>query len=141
MHLFDQAVSAYTNAARLGDEDIYAALGAAALAADRLDILQDTVVPRLFDLKEDAARFSLKKRLEMRMILAGYSLRADKQDIFIKALDGVDFQDVLNRDDLKQLVTAGCERFKGEDIDKIRQKLGIASENDSKTNAVSSPSP
>ena len=90
MHLYDQAVSAYTNAARLGDDEIYAVLGAAALAADRLDILQDIVVPRLLDLKEDA-RFSLKKRLEMRVILAGYSLRADKQDIFIKALDDVKF--------------------------------------------------
>jgi tetratricopeptide (TPR) repeat protein len=141
MQLYDQAVSAYTNAARLGDEDIYATLGAAAWAADRLDILQNTVVPRLLVSKEDVARFSAKKRLEMRMILAGYALRVDNQDIFIKAFDGADFQEVLNRDDLKQLVTAGCERFKGEDIDKIRQKFGITKENNSKTNAVSRPSP
>ena len=132
MQLYDQAVSAYTNAVRLGDEEDYAALGAAAWAADRLDVLQDTVVPRLLVSKDDTARFSKEKRLEMRMILAGYSLRVDKQDIFTEALDGVDFQDVLHRDDLKQLVIVGCERFKGKDIDNIRRKLEAASKSEAK---------
>jgi len=132
MHLYDQSVSAYTNAARLGDEEIYAVLGAAALAGDRLDILQDTVVPHLLVSKDDTARFSKKKRLEMRMILAGYSLRADKQDVFIKALDGIDYQDVLKSETVKQLVIEGCERFKGNDVDKIRQQLDAASNSETK---------
>ena len=132
MHLYDQSISAYTNAARLGDEEIYTELGGAAWAADRVDILRDIVVPHLLISKDDVTRFSKQKRLEMRMILAGYSLRTDRQDIFIKALDGVDYQDVLNNESVKQLVKVGCERFKGKDIDKIRQQLDAASNSETK---------
>ncbi len=138
MHLYDQAVSAYTNAARLGDEENYPAFGLAAWAADRLDILRDMVVPHLFVLREDKTRFPKDKRLDMTIILVGYSLRADKQDVFVKALKDVDAKDILSRKDLKQMVTIGCTRFKGADIDKIRQELKAAeaSNSNSATNSL-----
>jgi hypothetical protein len=74
--------------------------------------------------------------LDIVTVLTLYSLKADKQDVFVKALNGVSAKQILSRDDLPQLVKAGCDRFKGKDIDKIRQEMESAANS---TNSISSP--
>jgi hypothetical protein len=137
MSSYNEAIVAMTNAMRLGDKENYDGLGIAALAAHRTDILRDIVVPHLLVLKDDEKRFSKKERLEMRQVLVAYSLDTDKKNVFVKALEGVDVNDILLQADLKNFVTLGCERFKGKDIDKIREELKAAEASDSITNAPS----
>jgi hypothetical protein len=139
MHNFNAAIGAFTNATRLGDDGSYAPLAFAALETDRLDIVQK-IIPKLLDLKSTKATQEISS-LDATTALVYYSLKANQQDIFVKALQGVDVKQILSRDDLKQCVEIGCDQFKGKDIDKIRQNLEAASRNDSKTNAVSNPSP
>lgn len=141
MQSYGEAVSAYTNAIRLGDEEDYVGLGGAAWAADRLDILRDMVVPRLLIFKDDSKRFSERQRLDMRKILIVYSLRSDKRDIFIKALDGVKVEDILSRSDLKNVVASGCERFKAKETEKICRSLAAAAESSLSSSNTNSPSP
>jgi hypothetical protein len=115
------AIGALTNSARLGDDGSYAALGLAALNAERLDVFRD-IISHLLILKRSKSTSEVNP-LDIVMLLVGYSLRVNQQDLFIKALDGVDAKQILSRDDLKQLVTTGCERFKGKDVDRIRQEI------------------
>jgi hypothetical protein len=121
---YEQALVAVTNSLRLGDEGSYVPVAMVALNLNRLDIVRE-IVPHLLELKHSKLTKEIKP-LDVIVALVLYSLKADQPDIFIKALDGVEVKDVLSRDDLKSLVTGGCEKFKGKDIDKIRQKLGIA---------------
>jgi hypothetical protein len=136
---FNAAIGAYTNAVRLGDDGSYATLGLAALRMERLDIFR-TIIPRLFILKQ-SKRTGEVNPLDMVMLLAGYSLRVNQQDLFIKALDGVDAKRILSRDDLKQLVETGCERFKGKEIDKIRAEMEAVLGNNSSSSNTNSSSP
>jgi tetratricopeptide (TPR) repeat protein len=133
---YNAAIGSLTNSARLGDNDSYAALGLAALRTERLDVFQE-IIPHLFALKRSKPTNRINP-LDTIMLLVGYSLKVNQQDLFIKALDGVSANQILSRDDLKQLVETGCERFKGKDIDKIRQELESAA---SPTNSISSPPP
>lgn len=132
------AVSAYTNAVRLGDDGSYVPLTAAAMKSGQLEIVH-SLLPRLFALKQ--ARSSKIQPLEVVGVLLIYSLRTDQQGIFVKALAGVTGQQILSRDDLHQLVMAGCKRFKGEAIDKIRQEVEEAAAGASSSAATNTPSP
>ena len=73
-------------------------------------------------------------------VLLGYSMAADRKDVFIKTLQGEDFKNILRNDQIKTDVTSGCGMFEGEDIDKIRQESEAPTSNDSKTNTVKNPS-
>lgn len=140
MDSYNDAIAAMTNAIRLGDEKNYAGLGAAALKMQRMDILRDTVVPHLLLLKDDVQKYSKQKRLEMREVLVGYAINADKRDVFLKTLEGVDINDILSLPDLNNLVTLACEQFSGKEIDKIRQELKAAEASNSNS-ATNSPTP
>ena len=133
MGSYNEAISALTNAARLGDEANYVGLGMAALAANRLDVLDSIVVPHLLILKNDGARFSKKERLEMRGVLVAYALQANKEEIFVKAIEDVDVNDIVSQEQLKAKVVRGCEQFKSKDLDKICQQIKAASQSESKT--------
>jgi hypothetical protein len=63
-------------------------------------------------------------------------VKADQQDIFVKALAGLSAKQILSRDDLPVLVRSGCAGFRGKEIDKIRQELESATNS---TNSISSP--
>lgn len=132
---FDAAVSAYTNAVRLGDNDgSCIPLAFTAMKIDRLDIVKN-ILSRLFDLK-NSKTLSHRKSLEAVGALVLYSLRTNQKDIFAKALSGLSNNDFMSRNDLKFLVDKGCEQFQGADIDRIRQEMASAT---SSTNSVSSP--
>ncbi|MBI3848713.1 MAG: hypothetical protein HY298_00270 [Verrucomicrobia bacterium] len=121
MENFDQAVRAFTNAVRLGCESCYAPLAFYAMHVDRLDIVQD-LVPHLLVLKRSKDTREIRP-LDIVTALALYSLKANQQDIFVKALDGVGVKDILSRDDLKRLVTDGCKKFKAKEVEKLCQEL------------------
>jgi tetratricopeptide (TPR) repeat protein len=128
---WNAALTAYTNAVLLGDEDSSASLGSAALQADRLGILHE-FLPQLFRLKNSQS----KKAIQASTMLVIYSLRTEQKDIFVKALDGINPKDILAHEDVTFLVRQGCKEFKGKDIDKIRQEMESAI---SSTNSVSNP--
>jgi hypothetical protein len=128
---YSAAVAALTNSARLGDEYSYDLLAFAALKIDRLDIVSNLVQHLLVLKKREPPPEAVP--LDIVIVLVIYSLKANQQDIFVKALDGVSAKQILSRDDLPQGVKAGCERFKGKDIDKIRQEMESAA---SSTNSV-----
>ena len=127
-----EAIAAYTNAIRLGDEKNCLGLGIAALAVDRIDILEKIVVPRLLVQMNETDEFPEKKRNQMRGCIIGYAFKSDKKGIFIRVVTGVDFSKIYQWPELENLITLGCKKFKGPDIDKIRQELESA-------NSVSSP--
>ncbi len=131
---YDAAVRALTNSARLGDDGSYAPLALAALKTDRLDIVQG-LVPHMLVLKWAKPTHEVVP-LDIVMALTLYSLKADRQDIFVEALDGIHGNQIVSRNDLHQLVIANCKQFKGADIDKIRHEVESAP---SSTNNVSSP--
>jgi len=135
---YSAAVAALTNSARLGDDGSYAPLAFAALKSDQLDVVHN-ILPQLFALKH--SKSSGVVRLDIVGVLVIYSLKTDGQDIFVKALDGVSGKQIVSRDDLHQLVMTGCNRFKGEDINKIRQEVEAAAANDSSSAATNAPSP
>jgi hypothetical protein len=134
---YSAAVGALTNSAQLGDDGSYAPLAFAALKSDQLDVVHN-ILPQLFALKH--SKSSRVVRLDIVGVLVVYSLKTDQQDIFVKALDGVSEKQIVSRDDLHQLVMTGCNRFKGEDIDKIRQQVEAAA-TDSNSTVTNAPSP
>jgi hypothetical protein len=69
--------------------------------------------------------------------LAIAAMKTDQNDLFVKAVEGVNPHDILAHDDLTDMVSQGCKQFKGEDIDKIRQEMKSAT---GSTNSVSGPS-
>ena len=118
---YEQALAAATNSLRLGDEGSYVPVAMLALHLDRLDLVRG-IVPHLLELKNSKPPQKIKP-LDAVAALVLYSLKADQRDIFIEALDGISAKDILSRDDLKQLVTGGCDKFEGKEIDKIRQEV------------------
>jgi tetratricopeptide (TPR) repeat protein len=127
---YDEAISAYTNAVRLGDEEHYPALGLAALAVKREDILRTIVVPRLLVLK-DAERIPRDERNDMVKVLLGYSLQADRKEIFLKALQGLDIKEIRSNEEIKMLVGEGCDEFESKAVEKICQELEKAKQKNS----------
>jgi hypothetical protein len=128
---FEQALAASTNSLRLGDEGSYAPVAIIALKLDRLELVK-ALIPHLLELKRSKPTREIKP-LDVVAALLLYSLKANQADIFVKALDGVDVKDIVSRDDLKELVAAGCEKFKGMQIEKIRKTLEAASTNEFNT--------
>jgi tetratricopeptide (TPR) repeat protein len=130
----DKAIEAYTNAVRLGDKLSYISLAGAAIQGNQWDVVQN-IVHQLLSLKQ-SKNLSEDGELDLTVILLTYSIKMEQEDIFIKALNGVNAKQVSSRDDLKQVVTMGIQIFKGAAIDKIRQEMESAT---SSTNSVGSP--
>jgi hypothetical protein len=125
-HSLEECVAAYTNAVRLGDEDDYQWLGAAALLIGRVDILRDLVVPRLLVLKDSAKGTS---RLDMVQVLLGYSLLDKRQDIFVRSFKGISDADIMTRgDDFKRAFRAGCGQFHPKELESLCREVREAEE-------------
>lgn len=103
------AVRAYTNAVMLGDEDSYAPLAVAAVASDRLDIVRD-IVPHLLILKQ-APRTPQNFRMQITGALVMYSINANQEDVFVKALEGISAEEILSREDITKAVILGWREF------------------------------
>lgn len=139
MGLNDDGLNALINAARLGDDGNYAALGLAALKAGRLDVFETIALPHLFIAMNDTQRFPENERIQMKGIVIAYSLKTAKKDIFLKTIATIDFNTIYKWKDLNDLIVSGCERFEGSDIEVIRRKLGSALSNDSASGNTNSP--
>jgi hypothetical protein len=142
-HMFigsnNAAVRELTAAAKLGDDYSYAPLAFTALQIDRLDIVSN-LVQRLLVLKKQEPPPEAGQ-LDIVTVLVIYSLKADQKEVFIKALEGVSAKQILSRDDLPQGVKAGCERFNGKAIDKIRAEMETAAGNNTNSSNTNSSSP
>jgi hypothetical protein len=134
MNYTNEAIRAYGNAARLGNKISYEQLAGFAIKSDRLNIVGD-IVPQLLALKK-AKQTPEEDKLSIISILIAYSIKTDKREIFVEALEETDMRKILLDDSLKQDVTLGCRIFAGKDIEKIRQEMESAT---SLTNSVSSP--
>ncbi len=127
----DEAVKAFTNAVQLGYKKSYTALAGAALQSGQWDVVQ-SIIPQLMALQE-SKDLSQDDKLDLVVILLGYSIKTEDKEIFVNELNGVDAKQILSRDDLKQLVTFGCQSFHGKDIDKIRQEMDAAGKSEAKS--------
>jgi hypothetical protein len=121
---YEEAIAALTNAVRLGDEENYVGLGLAALGTNRLDILQSIVVPHLLERKDSG---EINKRLDMIGILVTYSLIEGREDVFVKALEGLRVEDVstvVERDDiLKHSIVAGWKQFHPKKVEPLCREV------------------
>ncbi len=119
---FDEAVAAGTNAIRLGSQRNLALLGGAALAIDRMDVLESMIVPRLLVLK-DVAGTPDEEKGPMINTLVVYSLNANKKEVFVKAIEGVDAALILSDHRLKRNVELGCEYFETKESEKLYNQI------------------
>jgi hypothetical protein len=94
MSFYEQAILAYTNAIRFGDQEDYLPLGLAALDAQRLDVFRNQVAPSLLKLKDSA---DSSNRLQIVEVLIIYALADIREDVFVKALRGVTSAEIMAR--------------------------------------------
>jgi RHS repeat-associated protein len=139
MKSYNESIFAYKNAVRLGDKESCQPLAAAAIKADKINIINE-IVPELMDLK-DAKATPEKDKLNCISILLLYSVKSDRKDIFIKTLAGENIKQILQNDDVKLDLISGCKYFEGKDIEKIRQSLEAVMEENSNSSNTNSPSP
>lgn len=123
---FDKALTAYTNALRLGDTQSCVELGFCAWKLERLDIMTE-IVPCMFAAKDNAK--SEKDKTDAITILVIYATNADREDVFVKALAGVRPSEVAARDDLTHVVLTVCDRFKTKDLQPFCEKVRALSKN------------
>jgi hypothetical protein len=119
---FEEGFAAGTNAIHLGCDKNLVAIAGVALKLKRLDALEGTLVPRLFLLK-DENKTSPDDRRETINMLVVYSLQADKKDVFIRALEGVDSATILADPRFKRNVEIGCKLFDSKETEKIRELI------------------
>jgi tetratricopeptide (TPR) repeat protein len=122
----DEALSAFTNAVRLGDKGSCVQLGACAWKLDRLDIMNE-ILPCLFTSKNDAS--SEKDKTYTLFILLVYSTNGDREDVFVKALAGVEPSEIAAREDLTSVFLTVYDRFKTKDLQPFCEKVRALSKN------------
>ena len=117
----ERAFDAYKKAVALGDETSYAPLAGSALDLNRLDAVRE-IVPQLLRIKnsQDPPKFV---KLDIVGVLAIYARKAEDKDVFLKALEGEKFQDILSRDDVAAAVDKTCQHFQSIEVDAICQKV------------------
>lgn len=137
MRSYDEALAATTNAVRLGSEKNLENLGLAALATYRMDVFENMVLQRLLILK-DSEQTSKEKKLTMITALVVYSLQADKKEVFVRALEGLDAADIQSEKRLRSSVERGCEMFKANETERLCNQLA---KTDKETKAKSPKTP
>jgi hypothetical protein len=96
----------------------------------RMNNIQD-VIAELME-KKNAKETTKEQRLEIVSILTMFAMTTENKGIFLKALDGVDMNDIVGSETGAHVETC-CELvFKGDDIDKIRKEYEEAKANKSK---------
>jgi hypothetical protein len=117
----DEALEAGTNALVFGCEDNLTSIGADALRVNRMDVVENMVVPRMLAKKD----FESDKHYKMEMVtfLTLYSLVSTNESLYIKALNGVKRSDVRDRPDLRDCVKEGCKLFKAKEAEQICKEL------------------
>jgi hypothetical protein len=119
------AIAAYTNAVRLGDKDSCGMLAANAIDDHQLELVNG-LVPDMLKLQHDSTTSKLYW-MELTGVLVLYSVKADREDVFLKAMEGADLEAILSRKELKGYVERACKKFKSEEAQRIAEKLRRAS--------------
>lgn len=124
---FDKAVSAGTNAVRLGDKVSAIAVSFYALKLDQLDVVQ-SLLPELLGIME-ANTTNTEDRKDATGALLAYAVRAKREDIFLRVLKGVKVEEIISRDDdLKVVLQAGCRQFKSKEAEEFCEKFRLATQ-------------
>ena len=119
---YDEGLVALTNAVSLGSTKNFEALGYAALVTGRIEVFEKFALQPLLALK-DAEKTSKAAKLKIVTILVGYSIKADKREIFISALAGVNASDIESEETLKEYLKTGCEVFKAKETEQLCSQL------------------
>ena len=119
---YKEAVEAWAMAAKLGDDQNYVALGFAAIAVDRDDLIRDIVVPHLL-VQKDRSIYSESKKIEMRSVLIASAAKLDKEEIFLDALRNVKPSDIASSPDLLNTVKQCWGRFHSPESRQIRRSI------------------
>ncbi|HWY31336.1 MAG TPA: hypothetical protein VNX46_11295 [Candidatus Acidoferrum sp.] len=135
----NESLSAYAQAVKCGDTKSYEPLAGVALKSGRVDVVRK-IVPQLMALRDNKLTPE-ESRLNVISLLAAYSMMADQKEVFIKTLKGENIGMIVQNDDVRQNVMAGCVFFHGADIDKIRMEVNAGSASDSGSAATNAPSP
>jgi hypothetical protein len=122
----DKALTAFTNAVRLGDNQSCVQLGLCAWKLERLDIMTE-ILPCVFAAKDNAK--SEKDKTDAVGILVIYATNADREDVFVKALAGVRPSEIATREDLTDIVLTVCDRFKTKELLTFCEKVRALSKN------------
>jgi hypothetical protein len=121
---YEDALAALTNAVRLGDEGNYVAVGLAAIPLKRVDVLKSMVVPHLLELKDSG---EISHRLDMIGILVVYALLEGREDVFIKALEGLKSEDIkyliAREDNVKESVMVGWKQFHPKKVKSLCEEI------------------
>jgi hypothetical protein len=126
----EEAVEALLQAVKLGDKKNYRSLGAAALSANRVDVLRDWVVPKLL-IENLTSSSSEENRLQNLLILTVYSINTTNETVFTKAVQSVDPELIVSQTvekNLKTIVLRGCDIFESEEATKICERIKKAAE-------------
>jgi tetratricopeptide (TPR) repeat protein len=116
-----EAIDAYKKAIKLGDTDAYQALAGVAIRAHRLEVISP-ILSKLQELQRSKAT-SADSRINLTTLLTAYALMTDRRDIFVQTLSGQNLNQLMQDDIVRKNIAAGCDIFKGQDIDTIRQEL------------------
>jgi hypothetical protein len=133
MRKLEKSLLAWTNAIRLGDEVSYVLLGEAALEVHRLDIVQ-SIVPDLLRLKQSRTIREIDP-LTVVDVLVRYSLKTNRADIFVKALEGIEPTNILADHYLARAIAKGCEMFKPKELEGLCEAIAQASAHRQGTNS------
>ncbi len=118
---YEEAFAAVTNSVRLGDKDCLARMMYLALKLDRLEMGKE-IAPALLQFKDE----TLADKGECGDMVVGlcvYSLQANDSAFFYKAIRGISLDQILSREDLRELVKEGCGRFKDPQGDKLLREI------------------
>jgi tetratricopeptide (TPR) repeat protein len=122
MKSFDEAVDPFLNAVRLGRNEDYGILAFAAMVAERMELLTNTILPRLLVLK-DSEELKVDDRLEMVAVLLAYARETHEKELFTKAVAGLDASDLEDHELLKNKVLACCEELSQNQVGSVCERL------------------
>jgi tetratricopeptide (TPR) repeat protein len=122
----EKALSPYERAIALGDEASISGLCGSALFINRLDVVK-RYVPDLLRLK-DAKQPPEFIKQEIIGILAVYAVKTNEEDLFLKALDKVNIELLLPREDVLKELDKACKKFNSPKLKEVCQKISEAVE-------------
>jgi hypothetical protein len=124
---WNAAISALTNAIKLGGTNDYAVLAMICCSHERTEVVRE-FVPQMLAIKR-SCKTGDSYRLELIKTLIYYSSKIGDEELFVKTLEGVSASEVASESDLPCIVTTVCGMFTNKaavDICKALQKQSDA---------------
>ncbi len=124
---YAMAIPALEKAISLGDEPSIPGLCGTALEAGRLDVVKK-YVPDLLRLKDSSLPPDRVKQT-MVGLLADYAGRTNDEELFAKALSGVEVHFLLPRKDVVAVIENACKKFNSPKMNALCQQISAARKN------------